>query len=206
MCRLSPPRSTAASTRPATSYPGSATPATACSAPNKTVFGWLPTSVDPYEFVDAVVLGQTGINVALRVDADAVDMAALHSGEHISLSITHANLRGLAVVFLLGNVEIAVLAAGDVVGAAHAGPLAEVLALGREDLDALVRAVADVELAVVIEGDGVRQMELAAAMTGFAPRFDEPAVAGEAVDAGVPVAVGHIDVAIGVTDHLGRVV
>ena len=89
-------------------------------------------------------------------------------------------------------------------GAAHAGPPAEVPALGREDLDALVRAVADVELAVVIEGDGVRQVELAGAMTGFAPRFDEPAVACEAVHAGVPVTVGHIDVAIRVGDHLGR--
>src|SRR5215471_11114837 len=126
MCRSSPPRSIAASTRPATSSPASAMPVTACSAQNKAVFGSWPTSADPHEFVDAAILGQAGIDVAPGVDADAVDMAALHSGEHISLSITHADLRGLAVVFLLGNVEIAVFAAGDVVGAAHAGPLAEV--------------------------------------------------------------------------------
>ena len=142
----------------------------------------------------------------LRVDADAVDMAALHAGEHISLSVADADIGGLAGVFLLGNVEIAVLAAGDVVGAAHAGPLAEVVALGREDLDALVRAVGDIELAVIVEGDAVRQVELALAIARRAPRFDEPAVARKAVHAGVAVAVGHVDVAVGVGHHLGRVI
>src|SRR5438309_11830061 len=117
-------------------------------------------SADPHEFVDAAVLGQSGVDVALRVDADAVDMAARKAGEHRSLSIADADLRGLAVVFLLGNVEIAVLAAADVVGAAHAGPLAEEIAVGREDLDALVGPVGDVELPIVVERDAMRQMEL----------------------------------------------
>src|SRR5712691_4097616 len=130
----------------------------------------------PHVLVDAAVLGQSGVDVALRVDADAVDMAARETGEHISLSIADADLRGLAVVFLLGNVEIAVLAAGDVVGAAHAGPHAEVVAVRREYLDALVRPVGDVELAGVVEGDRVRQMELARAIPRRAPRFDQPAV------------------------------
>src|SRR5438309_2668657 len=102
---------------------------------------WRSRSAGADEFVDAAVLGQAGVDVALRVDADAVDMAARHAGEHLSLSVADADLRGLAVVFLLGDVEIAVLAAGDVVGAAHAGPLVEEIAVGREDLDALVRAV-----------------------------------------------------------------
>src|SRR5260370_32962638 len=89
------------------------------------------------ELVDAAVLGQSGVDVALRIDADAVDMTAREAGEHASLPIADADLRGLAVVFLLGDVEIAVLAAGDVVGAAHPGPLAEEVAFRREDVDAL---------------------------------------------------------------------
>ncbi len=57
----------------------------------------------------------------------------------------------------------------DVVGAAHAGPLAEEVAVGREDLDALVRPVGDVELAVRVERDAVRQVELALALARRAP-------------------------------------
>src|SRR6516162_7571843 len=109
-----------------------------------------------------------------------MDMAALQTGEHVAFGIAHADIGGLAVVFLLGDVVVAVLAAGDVVGAAHAGPLAEKVALRREDLDALVRPVGDVELAVIIEGDAVRQVELALAVARRAPRLDEAAVARKA--------------------------
>src|SRR6266481_4080236 len=157
-------------------------------------------------FVHAAVLGQAGVDVALRIDADAVDMAARKAGEHRALSIADADLRGLAVVFLLGDVEIAVLAAADVVGAAHAGPLAEEIAVRREDLDALVRPVGDVELAVIVARDAVRQVELALGVARRAPRFDEPAALRKAVDAGVAVAVGHINVAVGVGQHLGGVI
>src|SRR5439155_15496427 len=99
------------------------------------------------ELVDAAVLGQAGVDVALRVDADAVDMAALHAGEHRSLSIAYADLRRVVAVFLLGNVEIAVLAASDVVRTAHAGPHAEKVAVGREFLDSLVRSIGHIEFA-----------------------------------------------------------
>src|SRR5260370_15395912 len=81
-------------------------------------------SARSHKLVDAAVLGQSGVDVAVPIDADAVDMAAFHAGEHISLSIADADIGGLASVFLLGDVEIAVLAARDVVGAAHAAPLA----------------------------------------------------------------------------------
>src|SRR6516162_2371095 len=121
-------------------------------------------------------------------------------------SRTQTWAEGLAVVFLLGNVEIAVLAAADVVGAAHPGPLGEILAVRGEDLDALVRPVPDIELAVVIDGDRVRQVELASATARLAPRFDQPSVARKAMHAGVAVAVGHIEVAIGMGYHLGRMV
>ena len=52
----------------------------------------------------------------------------------------------------------------------------------------------------------MRQVELARALARRAPRLDQPSVRGEAVHPGVAVAVGHIDVAVRVTDHLGRVV
>src|SRR5439155_20179580 len=113
------------------------------------------------EFVDAAVLRQAGIDVALRIDADAMHVAAFHAGEQLSLRVAHRDMRGAAILLLLGDVEIAVLAAADVVGAAHPGPFAETLAIGGEDLDALVGAVGDVEEALVVEGDRVRQMELA---------------------------------------------
>jgi hypothetical protein len=68
--------------------------------------------------------------------------------------------------------------------------LAEKLAVGRKDLDALVRPVGDVELARIVKRDAVRQVELALASAGCAPRLDEPAVARKAVYAGVAVAIG----------------
>src|SRR5207237_7588371 len=112
------------------------------------------------DVVDAAVLRQAGIDVAPRVDADTVHVAALHAGEHLPLSVAHRDMRGAAILLLLGDVEIAVLAAADVVGAAHAGPFAETLAVGREDLDALVGAVGNIELARIVVGDRVRQMKL----------------------------------------------
>src|ERR1051326_1554926 len=113
------------------------------------------------EFVDAAVLRQTGIDVAAGVHADAVHMAALHARQHLALSVAHRDVRRPAILLLLGDVEISVLAAGDVVGAAHPSPLAETLALRRENLNALVGAVGDIEPALIVEGDRVRQMKLA---------------------------------------------
>src|SRR6266851_7374836 len=133
-------------------------------------------------------------------------MAALHAGEHRSVRVAYADLRGLVAVFLLGNVEIAVLAARDVVRPAHAGPHAEEVALRREYLDALVRSIGHVKLAVRVDRDAVRQVELALGLARRAPRLDEPAVARKAVHAGVAVAVGHVDVAVGVGNHLGGVI
>jgi hypothetical protein len=60
-----------------------------------------------------------------------------HTGRRRKTAATPPMSASAADTAMLGNVEIAVLVAGDVVGAAHAGPLPEVVALGREDLDAL---------------------------------------------------------------------
>src|SRR5690242_6890275 len=135
-----------------------------------------------------------------------MDVAALHAGEHIALRVADADIGGVAGVFLFSDVEIAVLTARDVVGAAHAGPLAEEVAVGGEDLDALVRPVGDVELAIIVERDAVRQMELAHAISRLAPRVEEAAVAREAMHAGVAVAVGYIKITVRMPDHLGGVI
>src|SRR5437764_14692726 len=127
-------------------------------------------------------------------------MAALHAGEHVPLGVTDADMGGPAILFLLGDVEIAVLAASDVIGAAHASPLPDEGALRGEDLDALVGAVCDVEQTLIVESDAVRQMELARALARLAPGGNEAPARGEAVHAGVAIAVGHIEIAIGVGD------
>ena len=48
----------------------------------KRASAWRGWSGCSHELVDAAVLGQSGVDVAARVDADAVDMAARHAGEH----------------------------------------------------------------------------------------------------------------------------
>src|SRR5215472_1277333 len=127
-------------------------------------------SADPHEFVDAAVLGKAGVNVAPRVDADAVDVAAFHAGEYIASSIADADIGRVAVGFLLGDIVVAVLAAGDVVGSAHPGPLTEIAAVRREELNAPVRAVGDEEIALVVERDRMRQVELARCAARSPPR------------------------------------
>src|ERR1051325_10221637 len=96
-------------------------------------------------------------------------MAALHAGEHVAISVADANVGGAAIDFLLGDVVVAVLAAADVVGAAHPGPFPDILTLRGEDLDAPVGAVGDVELAGIVKGDAVRQVELPRPLARRAP-------------------------------------
>jgi hypothetical protein len=55
---------------------------------------------------------------------------------------------------LLGDVEIAILAAGDVVRPAHAGPHAEEVAIRREYLDALVGRVVGQRVELKTDGIG----------------------------------------------------
>src|SRR3954454_18149028 len=95
-------------------------------------------------------------------------MAALHTGEHLPLAVADADMGGAAILVLLGDVEIAVLAAGDVIGGAHASPLPDEGALRGEDLDALVGAVCDVEQPITVESDAVGQMDLAGALARLA--------------------------------------
>jgi hypothetical protein len=124
----------------------------------------------------------------------------------MSPRIAEGDVGRIAIGLLLGDGVGSIRAACDVVRAAHAGPLTKERALGREDLDAAVGSVGNIELAVVVDRDAVRQMELSLGMARRAPGRDELAVACEAVHAGIAVAVGYINVAIRVGDHFGGVV
>jgi hypothetical protein len=78
-----------------------------------------------------------------------VDRGGSPCGRAPFLVHAYAEIGGLVAAFLLGNVEIAVLTVRDFVLRAHAGPHAEKVGIGREYLDALVRAIGDIELARV---------------------------------------------------------
>ena len=92
----------------------------------------------------------------------------------------------------LGSIPLHVASVAAGVG----GPLG-VLAYTLEDLDAVVLAVGDVDPAVGVAGDVVRQAELAFADTGRAPREEMCPVGRVLVDPRVAVAVGDVDVPSG---------
>jgi hypothetical protein len=93
-----------------------------------------PPSAHPHELVDAAVLHQAGVDVTAGVDADPMDVAARHAGQHVAFSVAHRDMGRVAGILLLGDVEIAVPAARDVVRAAHPGPLAKIVFFGRKNL------------------------------------------------------------------------
>ena len=75
-----------------------------------------------------------------------------------------------------------------------------------EHLDAPVRAVPDVDVALGIAGDGVQRVELARRGTALAPRLEPPTVGAHLHHARVVVAVGHVAVAVEVPRDVGRTV
>ena len=92
----------------------------------------------------------------------------------------------------------------DVLRRAEVVPFAQVLAVGIEDLDAVVLAVADVDDARGIDRDRVNGIELAPTRAGLAPRGDVLAFRGELDDARVAVTVGDVDLARGSEGKVGR--
>src|SRR6185436_14541987 len=99
----------------------------------------------PNKLVYALIHGQAGVDIAARIDSDAVNVTAFQACNDIAFAVAQANIRGLVVMLLFGDVEDAVLAQRDVVGAAHAGPHAEQFAIRRQHLDAPVGAIGDIE-------------------------------------------------------------
>ena len=75
-------------------------------------------------------------------------------------------------------------------------PLRLVFAVAVEHLHAVVLAVGDIDPAVGVGDDVVDDVELAGIGAGLAPGLDQLAVGRVFVDAGIAVAVGHIDLAL----------
>lgn len=78
------------------------------------------------------------------------------------------------------------------------------MAVGIVDLNADVVAVGNVETVARVDGDGMRQTELARASADPSPGLHETAVAVVVHDAGIAVAVTDKDVAVGREGHVGR--
>src|SRR2546425_392070 len=157
------------------------------------------------------------VDVAARVHGEAVrgGEAARHAGvraapprEHASVPVVDADTtvprlldrsmatRRLALVPpQLGDVGAALRVEHEVRGALGVRPLREVLALGAEDLDAIVLAVADEDAAIRVDGDAMRQVELARPGARYAPGLLELAGRREAMHPTVAVPIGDIEVA-----------
>src|SRR5207245_2877344 len=61
---------------------------------------------------------------------------------------------------------------------------------------AVVLAIADQHTAATVDGDGMRRGESAGTAALAAPGLDQRAVGREAMDAGIAVAVGDVDLAV----------
>src|SRR5262249_3715242 len=99
----------------------------------------------------------------------------------------------------IGDVDHVVLVDGNVARPSELLPFGNELAIGLENLNAIVGAVGDVDSPHRIEGDAVRRVEFAWSLAVFAPRGDELSVFGELDDAVIgPVAVpvGEVDFAV----------
>src|SRR6266542_2111124 len=83
-------------------------------------------------------------------------------------------------------------------------PLPQVLAIGVEDLHALVAAIADVHVVALVDCNRVRKAELARSGSRFAPRLHPVAVLVVLGDARIDVSVRDVDVALRVKRHVGR--
>jgi hypothetical protein len=78
--------------------------------------------------------------------------------------------------------------------------------VGVEDLDALIFAIADVYEAMIVDGDGVRQIKFADACAEFSPSLDLITEAIKLHYAGVAIAIGDVNVAVPGEGDIGGLV
>src|SRR2546425_3918820 len=131
------------------------------------------------------------IHVTPRIDPDAVrcgkatgrdGVRPAPAGEHMAVPIVDADAarpdlagrsvaaRGLTLLPPeLRDVGASLAVEHQVRRASRVGPLGEVLAVGTEDLDAIVFAVADEDAPVGGDGDAVRQEELTRTLARHSP-------------------------------------
>src|SRR5262249_27264047 len=149
------------------------------------------------------------VDDTLRIDSEHVWQVELpragpllaEAAQGLAGQIEHLDPVGAAV-----SHEQAVLAEEEAEWRPALPELREELAVGVEDLDAVVLAVADVDAALFVEADGVRQVELALALALLTPLLQQLALFRELQHPRVAVAVGDVEVAGGSHGHLGRAV
>src|SRR2546425_10383665 len=133
------------------------------------------------------------------VETELIDAAGKSVGtiEHLVGSRRDANGPGRARSHGAGRRGGLVADGGASVGRGGNidGDLAEELSIGVEDLDAPVAAVGDVDVVARVDGDAVRQVELAGLIAGFAPGFKPVAVL-------IDFCNSRIDIAV--RDEIGR--
>src|SRR5216684_1082823 len=78
------------------------------------------------------------------------------------------------------------------------------IAIGIKDLDAMVRAITNINIVVEVDGDRVWQVELTGAGTLRSPRLHPVAVLVDFGDTRVDVTVSDVDVALRVPGDIGR--
>jgi hypothetical protein len=126
----------------------------------------------------------------------------VETGEHVAALVHHADRRPLlADVGDVLGVEV------DVRGLVDVPPLGDEPARSREDLDAAVLAVADVDVVLAIDPQAVGEVKLSGFLfPGFPPGVEQDALAREAVDPAVAVAVRDVQITRRCHHHLGRLV
>src|SRR5262249_18096197 len=106
----------------------------------------------------------------------------------------------------LGDVGAALRIEHDVGGPLRVGPLAQILTVRAEDLNAIVLPIADEDPAVGGRGDAVGQVELPGTLAGHTPRPLELTGWREAMDAAIAVAVRNVEVAVRSHRDVGRAI
>ena len=113
--------------------------------------------------------------------------------DHKLMFVPDAHARGRPLQRGLGDVKIAVLRLGYVVGAGHIGPHVYELTVGSEYLDATVLPIANVDQTLFIDQQAVGQVEFSgAALAGNTPGLDQLPIFGKAMYPAVAVAVGYV--------------
>src|SRR5262245_13476261 len=166
------------------------------------------------------------VDVAARVDGDPVGsreasrrgrLQGAPAREQAALLVVHAHPararlgdRSVSLGFhpgvppQLGHVGTALGVEHDVGRALRVGPLAEVLAVGTEDLDPIVLAVTDEHPSVRCHRDPVGKEELPRAAARHAPGALPLTARRELMNLAVAVAVGDVQVALRPHGQVGR--
>src|SRR5579872_5035486 len=140
------------------------------------------------DFVDQagiLAVAQAGLGPAqqLAVQVELIDFAA----------------EAIAAVHILGRTR----RDADAPRRAHAGDGFLQLQFGVVDLDAIVSAIADVDIVVGVGGDAVRRGELVGAGTVRADRAHPHTFAIHLGEARVAVAVADVDIVVRIPGHVG---